>query len=308
MRHLVQGRHRPAHGEVVADGVGLDHRQHQRGGAHLEQVGDVAVVGVAEDDVQPPVAVRDGVRLVAGVDERALERGLEADLDLEEVAALGDLVARGARVDADADPPRAADDLAHHEERGEVPHDARERGGARHQVVLVGSVGDALAVGVVLVEVDSRRHRGQPGHGLAHDELAGAVPGDGRPRGGDLGRAVLGVGVVDVEAGAVGEHDVGQRGVLDVGELARVGGTPAHVEPAGVAQRRLVGVVPAGPRRPDAAGGGVGRDDVARGDHRVRRRVAGHDDAVLGLDPHHTAHGHVSTILTGCAATAEWLP
>ncbi len=304
----MQGGHRPAHRQVVADGVGLDHRQHQRGGAHLEQVRDVAVVGVTEDDVQPPVAVGDGVRLVAGVDQRPLQRGLEADLDLEEVAALGDLVAGGARVDADADPARPADHLAHDEERRQVPHDARERRGARHQVVLVGAVGGALAVGVVLVEVDAGRHGGQAGHRLAHDQLTGAVPGDRGARGGDLGRAVLGMGVVDVEAGAVGEHDVGQGGVLDVGELARVGGAAAHVEPARVAQRRLVGVVPAGPRGADAARGGVGRDDVAGRHHRVRRRVAGHDDAVLGLDPHHAAHGHVSTILTACAATAVWLP
>ena len=98
------GCHRPADREVVAERVGLDHREHQGGGAHLQQVRDVAVVGVTEDDVQPAVAVGDGVRLVAGLDEGALEGGLEADLDLEEVAALGDLVAGGARVDPDADP------------------------------------------------------------------------------------------------------------------------------------------------------------------------------------------------------------
>ena len=206
------------------------------------------------------------------------------------------------------DPAGPAHDLADDEERRQVPHDARERGRPRHQVVLVGAVGDALAVGVVLVEVDSRRHGGQPRHGLAHDELAGPVPGDGGTWGGDLGRAVLGVGVVDVEPGAVGEHDVGQRRVLDVGELAGVGRATTHVETARVAQRRLVGVVPAGTGGPDAARGGVGRDDVAGGDHRVRRRVAGHDDAVLGLDPHHPAHGHVSTILTACAATAGCPP
>ena len=87
-----------------------------------------------------------------------------------------------------------------------------------------------------------------------------------------------------------------------------MGGATTHVEAARVAQRRLVGVVPAGPGGPDAARGGVGRDDVAGGDHRVRRRVAGHDDAVLGLDPHHPAHGHASTILTACAATAGCPP
>ena len=48
-------------------------------------------VGVADDDVQPAVLLRVGVRLVAGVDDRALERRLEADLDLEVVGPLAEL-------------------------------------------------------------------------------------------------------------------------------------------------------------------------------------------------------------------------
>ena len=74
----------------------LDHREHQRGGADLEIGGDLGQVGVTDDDVQPAVLVGVGVRLVAGVDDRPLERGLQADLDLEEVGALGDLEAGAA--------------------------------------------------------------------------------------------------------------------------------------------------------------------------------------------------------------------
>ena len=48
-------------------------------------------VRVTDDDVQPPVLVRVGVRLVAGVDDAALERGLQADLDLDVVRALRQL-------------------------------------------------------------------------------------------------------------------------------------------------------------------------------------------------------------------------
>ena len=62
--------------------------------AHLEVGGDLAHVRVADDHVQPPVLLRVGVRLVAGVDDRPLERGLQPDLDLEEVGALADLEAR----------------------------------------------------------------------------------------------------------------------------------------------------------------------------------------------------------------------
>jgi hypothetical protein len=54
--------------------------------------------------VQPPVLLRAGVRLVPGIDDRALERGLQADLDLEEVGALADLEAGAAAVGADTDP------------------------------------------------------------------------------------------------------------------------------------------------------------------------------------------------------------
>jgi hypothetical protein len=88
---------RPAlDGQVDAVGAQpavLDHGQHQRRGAHLEVGRDLREVGVADDHVQPPVLVRVGVRLVAGVDDRPLQRGLEPHLDLEEVGPLADLEA-----------------------------------------------------------------------------------------------------------------------------------------------------------------------------------------------------------------------
>ena len=67
----------------------------------LEVGGGLGEVGVADDHVQPAVLVGIGVRLVAGVDDAALEGGLQADLDLDVVGALGQLksglVAGGAR-------------------------------------------------------------------------------------------------------------------------------------------------------------------------------------------------------------------
>ena len=86
--------HRGVQGELpVGPGepVVLDHGQHERGGAHLQEVGDLGQVGVADDDVQPPVLLGVAVRLVAGVDDGPLQRGLEADLLLEEVGPLGQL-------------------------------------------------------------------------------------------------------------------------------------------------------------------------------------------------------------------------
>ena len=83
--------------------------------------------------MQPAVAVGVGVRLVAGVDDRTLERGLEPDLDLEEVGALRDLETRGPAVLTDADPAGAADHLPGDEERDEVADERGERGVAAHR-------------------------------------------------------------------------------------------------------------------------------------------------------------------------------
>jgi hypothetical protein len=81
------------------------------------------------------------VRLVAGVDDRALERGLQPDLGLEEVGALRELEAGDPRVLPDADAAGAGTDLPGHEERREVTDDVVRTGVSRaHEVVLVGAV------------------------------------------------------------------------------------------------------------------------------------------------------------------------
>src|SRR4029077_15550245 len=91
--------------------------------ADLEIGRYLAQVGIADDHVQPTVLLRVRVRLVPGVDDGPLERGLQADLDLEEVGALADLEARAAAVGADADPAGTADDLPGVEERDQEPDD-----------------------------------------------------------------------------------------------------------------------------------------------------------------------------------------
>ena len=218
--------------------AGLDHVQDQRRGAHLEVRGHLGEVRVADDDVQAAVLVRVGVRLVAGVDDAALERGLQADLDLDVVGALGELEAGLLAGCADADPAGTADDLARGEERGEPGDHRGERRAAGHQVVLVRAVARALAVDVVLVQLQARLagHGGRVHGGLLHHPLARLVPDHGVAGVGDLGRGVLGVRVVDVEAGAVGEDDVGRAEVLDLG-IGRRHARRAQVEPARVAQR-----------------------------------------------------------------------
>jgi hypothetical protein len=99
-RDLVQGAHGIGEGQAPRGaGVVLDHGQHDGGGAHLEEGGDLGEVGVAHDDVQAPEPARVGVGLVPGVDDRALEGRLQADDLLEELGPLGDLEGDGVGIE-----------------------------------------------------------------------------------------------------------------------------------------------------------------------------------------------------------------
>ncbi len=71
---LADGTDRVVQREVAERDACLDHLEHQRGGADLEHRGGLAHVGVADDDVQPPVFLGVGVRFVAGVDDRTRAR------------------------------------------------------------------------------------------------------------------------------------------------------------------------------------------------------------------------------------------
>ena len=121
---------RVAEQPVVAELVVLDHRQHDRRRADLEIGGDLAHVGVADDHVQAAVLLRIAVRLVAGVDDRTLERRLETDLLLEEVGPLAELVrhvvGRTTRQLA-ADLAGAAEHLTGDEVRRDLRDDPPER-------------------------------------------------------------------------------------------------------------------------------------------------------------------------------------
>ena len=279
--------------EVGVQELVLDHRQHQRRGAELEVGADLAHVRVADDHVQPAVLLRVGVRLVPGVDDGPLERGLQADLDLEEVGALADLEARAAAVGADADPAGAADHLPGDEERDQELDDVGKRRAAPHQVVLVRAVRGTLVVSVVLVQLDGRaaRHGRGLGRGLRHHPLAGLVPDHHRKRVGALGRRILRVSVVDVQPSAVGEDDVGQAQIL-VGQLRGVCCLAGQVEPPRVPQRVLFLEVPAGPAGPGGGGRLVRVDDLGRGDHGVGSGLPRHRDAVLDLGTHHPPYAH----------------
>ena len=288
VRQLDAG-HRPAR---------LDHREHQRRGAELEVGGDLGQVRVTDDHVQPAVFVGVGVRLVPGVDDAALQRGLQADLDLDVVRSLAQLETLGLARRSDPHPTGAGEHLAGREERGQPGDDRRERGVPAAQVVLVGAVGGALAVDVVLVHLDgfgSGQRRRQPG-GRLHHPLAGLVEEHPVQRVGHLRRGELRVGVIDVQPGTVGQDHVRRADVVDIG----LGGAEqrAQVVAPGVPQRRFDLVVPPGPARPRCGDGGrIGEDHLGRGDHRVHSGLSGHRDAVLDLGTHDAAHSHGSNLV-----------
>ena len=279
-------------------GLVLEGAEHEARHAHLEQVRDVGVVGVADDDVQAAILAVVGVRLVARVDDGTLQRRLETDLGLEEVGALSELETGPLALGADADAAAAGDDLTRDEERRHARDDARPRHVAAQQVVLVRAVRGALTVGVVLVQlrravlvVGEQRRR------VPHDDLARAVVRDRVAGRRHLRRAVLGVGVVDVQARAVLEHDVGEARVDLVGQLALVRDLASDVVAALIAQRRLVAVVPPTLRRVEADVVRVGAHDEARQHHRRRPLIAGAQHAVLGLDAHDALNRHGATLV-----------
>ena len=126
------------------------------------------------------------MRLVTGVDDRSVEGGLQADVALHVVGALAHLEAGSLGALTDADPPGPRDDGTGDEEGDERRGEVAEGQVPAHKVVLVGAVGRALAVDVVLVQDDLTGRRAPDGlrqgdHRPARDQLAGAVPYDGVP-------------------------------------------------------------------------------------------------------------------------------
>ena len=143
---------RVVEGEVAELHTGLDHLQHQVRRPHLEQGGHLAHVRVADDDVQPAVALGVGVRLVAGVDDRPRAGGGAGDALPDVLGALAQAVdgaAGGLQHLAGA-----ADELAGDEEGQQDVRDPGELPGPGDEVVLVAAVGVARGVGVVLEQVD----------------------------------------------------------------------------------------------------------------------------------------------------------
>jgi hypothetical protein len=163
----------------------------------------------------------------------------------------------------------------------------------REQVVLVAAVAVALAVGVVLVAEDLGavgQHLARGHHAHPHDLLGGPVEHHRLARVAALGGADLGVGVVDVVAGAVGEHRV------DEVRLDLRGQGVVEAEPSRVVAGVLVLEVPPDARHPlSGVRGEVGVDQQRRCRDRVVVGPA-HDDPVLGLDAADLGDRHAGTL------------
>ena len=285
MAHRVgQGQSSRLHGHVV-----LDHGQDQRRGPELQEGRHLGQVGVAHDDVETPVPVGVGVGLVPGVHQRPLQRRLQPHLLLEELGSLGDLeVHRPTVVRRRLRPhlSRPAVQLAGDEMGNDRLDDAGEGGGPVHQVILVAAVRVALAVRVVLVDDQAATivHGPVGGlHGALDDELAGPVVEHALEGIGALGGGELGVGVIDVEPGAVGQNRVDQMGLDLWGHRTLAGLAP------GVVARGLIFEVPADLLAGDLIGIGVDQDRRSRDGIRVAVR---HVNAVFSLNSADLGNGH----------------
>src|SRR5206468_1232236 len=170
-------------------------------------------VRVAHDDVKAPVPLGVGVRLVAGVDDRARRRGGAGDLLADVLGPLRQAVMEPARRLEHL--ARPGEDLPGHEEGDEGLGESLERDVTRDQIVLVAAVGVTGRVGVVLEEQDVAGDPVLPQAllGLVQevldDALAGLVVDDQLGHVVALGRRVLGMEPgVEVEPGAVFQEDV----------------------------------------------------------------------------------------------------
>ena len=198
-------------------------------------------VGVADDDVEAAVALGVGVRLVAGVDDRAAAGGRRADALPDVLGPLGDRV-RGAAGGVQ-DLAGAGVDLAADQERDQHLGVVAEVVVAAGAVVLVAAVAVAGRVGVVLEQVDGAADRllGEALLGRLDEALEDPLPrlvvDDELVQRVALRRGVLGVGAdVEVQAGAVLQEHVGAAAPAD-DPAEQVAGDLVGAEPALPAQR-----------------------------------------------------------------------
>ncbi len=176
--------------QVVRQKPVLEERENAGGGADLQRIGERAHVRVADEQMQPAIFPIIGQRLIARVDDRAVELhplinvvddmiGPLAELEIDRLFRRRHFEIEGEGIGL-ADPARAGENLA----RGKKGEERAEgRGGelrlALHQVIFVAAEGGA---GVVIDVVLDERNRARPR--LTNREPTGEAdrPPDRRPR------------------------------------------------------------------------------------------------------------------------------
>ena len=170
-------RHR---GERAQSGV-FQRREEQRSRAEFDERRHLTHVGVADDHVQSAKPLGVGVRFVTGVDDRALQGRLKSHDLFEEFGArtqLEEWIALQRGLGLGAHLAGAHNDLTRDEMRHHGAHDVVELDVTTHEIVLVGAVRVALAIGVVLVERNSLGRFDQfvgDRERASHDFFAGGV-------------------------------------------------------------------------------------------------------------------------------------
>jgi len=130
----------------------FDHGQHQRRRADLQIGHELRHIGIPDDDMEPPVAFRIGMRFVSGIDDAARGGRRGGSLLVNVLRALRDEVLRFARYLQNL--PRSAIDLPRDEEGNELLCDFPKIDVAAHEEVFMAPVGIAERVRIVLENVD----------------------------------------------------------------------------------------------------------------------------------------------------------
>ncbi len=169
-RHVAGGLHRIHQPDFLGHDPFLEQVQHQRRRAKFQRQRVVAHVGVADQQVQATIFPVIGQRLVAGVDNRAVELHPLVDVVDDVIGALGNLEpdrtrpARTVKLERQrvrlAHPPGTGKDLARGQERQQPTQDLRrELRATFHQVVLVTAERRAgMVIDVVFQETNLAGH------------------------------------------------------------------------------------------------------------------------------------------------------
>jgi hypothetical protein len=120
---LIHGLDRAVEGEIRQRAARLGHRQHEVGGARLQQRGGLAHGGVADAHAQPPHPRRGGERLIAGADQRPGPGGRGRPAEAVHAAVR-------------TDRPRATDELPGDQERDQDVGQPAELTAPADQVLL----------------------------------------------------------------------------------------------------------------------------------------------------------------------------